>query len=121
MSWGSSFSGYQLFAKQVQRCGRWNPRVASTVYFQLSKGLPTQYGDLVVATCDASVHGIALIIAIRPDHVNRMECMRFDRVSTIITFEDTPRRMCTGRRLEPQWQCGSCVAGLNSKLNCFAP
>jgi hypothetical protein len=26
MSWGSSFSGYQPFAKQVQRCGRRNPR-----------------------------------------------------------------------------------------------
>jgi hypothetical protein len=26
MSWGSSFSGFQLFARQVQRCGRWDPR-----------------------------------------------------------------------------------------------
>jgi hypothetical protein len=124
MSWGSSFSGYQLFAKQVQRCGRWNPRVASTVYFQLSKGLPTQYGDLVVATCDASVpnessHGIALSLAIRPGQVNRLESMRFDGVSIIVTFEDTPRRMCTGRRLEPQWQCGSCGACLNSEIELF--
>jgi hypothetical protein len=26
MSCGSSFRGYQLLAKQMQRCGRWNPR-----------------------------------------------------------------------------------------------
>jgi hypothetical protein len=64
----------------------------STVYFQWSKGPPTQYGDLVVATCDASVHGVALSMAIRPCQVNRLECLRFDGVSTIVTFEDTPRR-----------------------------
>jgi hypothetical protein len=66
------------------------PLEPSTVYFQWSERLPTQYGDLVVATCDASVHRIALSIAIRPDQVNRLECMRFDGVSTIVTFEDTP-------------------------------
>jgi hypothetical protein len=27
--------------------------------------------------------------------------------------------MCTGRRLEPQWQCGSCGACLNSKIELF--
>ncbi len=42
------------------------PLEPSTAYFRWSKGLPTQYGDLVVATWDASVHGIALSIAIRP-------------------------------------------------------
>ena len=33
------------------------PLEPSTAYFRWSKGLPNQYGDLVVATWDASVHG----------------------------------------------------------------
>jgi hypothetical protein len=116
MSWGSSYSGYQLFATQVRRWGRWNPRQHT---FDGQKGLPTQYVDLVVATLDASVHGIALSIAIRPGQVYRLEGMRFDGVSTIVTFEDTRRRKCTGRRLEPQWHCGSCGACLTFETELF--
>ena len=67
------------------------PLEPSTAYFRWSKGLPTQYGDLVVATWDASVHGIALSIAIRPGRVYQLEGMRSDGVSTIVTFEDTPK------------------------------
>jgi hypothetical protein len=66
------------------------PLEPSTAYFRWSKGLPNQYGDLVVATWDASVHGIALSVSIRPGQVYRLEGMRFDGVSTIVTFEDTP-------------------------------
>jgi hypothetical protein len=86
---GMGFLFQQLPSLREAGAEMW-PLEPSTAYFRWSKGLPTQYGDLVVATWDASVHGIALSVAIRPGQVYRLEGMRFDGVSTIVTFEDTP-------------------------------
>jgi hypothetical protein len=87
---GGQESAYEWdLEKEVPGAEMW-PLEPSTAYFRWSKGLPTQYGDLVVATWDASVHGIALSIAIKPGQVYQLEGMRFDGVSTIVTFEDTP-------------------------------
>jgi hypothetical protein len=37
-----------------------------------------------------SVNGIAISVSIRPGQIHYQEGVRFDGVSTIVTFEDTP-------------------------------
>jgi hypothetical protein len=56
-----------------------------------SKGLPTQYGDLVVGTWDASLHGVAISVKNAPGQVRYMRGMRYEGVVTVVTFDDTPR------------------------------
>ena len=55
-----------------------------------SKGLPTQYGDLVVGTLDASLHGVAISVKNAPGQVRYMRGMRYEGVVTVVTFDDTP-------------------------------
>ena len=64
----------------------------AAVYGVLSvdAGLIVPYDDLVVATWDAARSGIALAVAVEPGVVLLPEGMKFEGVSTIVTFEDTP-------------------------------
>jgi hypothetical protein len=53
-------------------------------------GLVVPYDDLVVATWDAARSGIALAVAVEPGVTLRLEGMKFEGVSTIVTLEVTP-------------------------------
>ena len=53
-------------------------------------GLVVPYDDLVVATWDAARSGIALAVAVKPGVTLRLEGMKFEGVSTIVTLEVTP-------------------------------
>jgi hypothetical protein len=66
------------------------PMEPSTLHFRWSRGLPHQYGELIVVSYDASEKGVAAAISLEPGKILRLEGMRFEGVSTIITFEDTP-------------------------------
>ena len=66
------------------------PMEPCTVYYRWQRGLLTPYGDLVVGTWDAADTGVAIAVSIAPGVVYRLSGMRFEGVSTIVTFEDTP-------------------------------
>ena len=66
------------------------PMDPTTLYFRWSRGLPHPYGELIVATWDASVKGLAISLCERPGEILYLEGMHFEGVSTIVTFEDTP-------------------------------
>ena len=66
------------------------PLEPATVLYRWSRGLPTQYGDVVVGTWDASLHGVAISLKDAPGRVRYMQGMRYEGVTTIVTFEDTP-------------------------------
>jgi hypothetical protein len=61
-----------------------------TAYYRWQRGLLTPYGDLVVGTWDAAATGVAIAISVAPGVIYRLSGMRFEGVSTIVTFEDTP-------------------------------
>ena len=79
----------QLPLRQVEGAEMW-PMQPCTVYYRWMRGLIVPYDDLVVATWDAARSGIALAVAVEPGVVLRLEGMKFEGVSTIVTFEDTP-------------------------------
>jgi hypothetical protein len=66
------------------------PMAPATVYHRWSRGAEHPYGDLIVGTWDASNLGVAQAVADEPGKVIRLAGMKFDGVSTIVTFGDTP-------------------------------
>ena len=83
------FMYQQLPLRQAEGAEMW-PMQPCTVYYRWMRGLIVPYDDLVVATWDAARSGIALAVAVEPGVVLRLEGMKFEGVSTIVTFEDTP-------------------------------
>jgi hypothetical protein len=79
----------QLPLRQAEGAELW-PMQPCTVYYWWMRGLIVPYDDLVVTTWDAARSGIALAVAVEPGVVLRLEGMKFEGVSTIVTFEDTP-------------------------------
>jgi len=65
------------------------PLEPATVFDRWQRGLPLPF-KLVVVTYDAAVFGLAVSICLRPGEILRFAGRSFDRVSTVITFEDTP-------------------------------
>ncbi len=74
---------------QVEGAEMW-PMDPTTLYFRWSRGLQHPYGELIVATWDASVKGVAISLCVRPGEILYLEGMRFEGVTTIVKFEDTP-------------------------------
>ena len=66
------------------------PLAPATLYHRWLQGTTPPGTRVIVATWDASVKGVAICIALEPGSTFRLEGMRFQGVSTIITFEDTP-------------------------------
>jgi hypothetical protein len=66
------------------------PLQPSTVYYRWMRCLSIPYNNLVLATWDAARSGVAITISVVPGVIYRLEGMKFEGVSTIITFEDTP-------------------------------
>jgi hypothetical protein len=66
------------------------PLQPSTVYYRWMRGLSITYNNLVVATWDAARSGVAIAISVVPGVIYRIEGMKFEGVSSIVTFEDTP-------------------------------
>jgi hypothetical protein len=65
------------------------PLAPSTLQHRWSRGAEHQYGKLIVAKWDASVKGVSLAVADGPGKIIQLEGMRFEGVSTIVTFGNT--------------------------------